>query len=79
VLDLRDLIADSATTPATLDAYLHFTHTGNDTVIDVKPDGAAGQVTQTIVLSGVDLTANGTLNDQTIIQDLLTKGKLITD
>jgi hypothetical protein len=31
------------------------------------------------VLSGVDLTSNGTLNDTQIIQDLLTKGKLITD
>jgi hypothetical protein len=31
------------------------------------------------VLTGVDLTSNSTLNDQAIIQDLLTKGKLITD
>ena len=48
-------------------------------MINVHPDGVAGSVTQKIVLTGVDLTANSTLNDQAIIQDLLTKGKLITD
>jgi len=36
-------------------------------------------MTQQIVLQGVDLTSNGTLSDQAIIQDLLTKGKLQTD
>ena len=40
---------------------------------------SAGQEDQTIILQGVDLTAGGTLNDQQIIQDLLTKGKLVTD
>ncbi|MBS1143247.1 MAG: hypothetical protein H6R14_653, partial [Proteobacteria bacterium] len=79
ILDLRDLLPNGATTPATLDDYLHFSKSGSDTVIDVKPDGLAGSVTQKIVLSGVDLTANNTLNDQAIIQDLLNKGKLVTD
>jgi len=45
-------------------------------VIDVKPDGT--NVTQQIVLAGVDLGATGA-NDVAIINDLLTKGKLITD
>ncbi|NTV71319.1 MAG: type I secretion C-terminal target domain-containing protein, partial [Azonexaceae bacterium] len=75
VLDLRDLLP-TATTGATLDAYLNFSKSGSDTVIDVKPDGA--HVTQQIVLAGVDLGATGT-NDVAIINDLLTKGKLITD
>jgi len=48
-------------------------------VIDVTPTGSGGSVTQKITLTGVDLTANNTLNDQAIIQDLLTKGKLVTD
>ena len=48
-------------------------------MIDVKPDGLAGSVTQKIVLSGVDLTANSTLNDQAIINNLLNNGKLLTD
>jgi len=30
-------------------------------------------------LAGVDLSAGGLTTDQLIIQDLLTKGKLITD
>jgi T1SS-143 domain-containing protein len=79
VLDLRDLLSGTATTAATLDNYLDFAKSGSDTVINVHPDGVAGSVTQKIVLTGVDLTANSTLNDQAIIQDLLTKGKLITD
>ncbi|MFH1660823.1 MAG: Calx-beta domain-containing protein, partial [Pseudomonadota bacterium] len=75
VLDLRDLLP-TATTGATLDAYLNFSTSGSDTVIDVKPDGT--NVTQQIVLAGVDLGATGA-NDVAIINDLLTKGKLITD
>ena len=79
VLDLRDLLSGTATTAATLDNYLDFAKSGSDTVINVRPDGTGGSVTQKIVLTGVDLTSNSTLNDQAIIQDLLTKGKLITD
>ena len=75
VLDLRDLLP-TATTGATLDVYLNFSKSGSDTVIDVKPDGT--NVTQQIVLAGVDLGATGT-NDVAIINDLLTKGKLLTD
>ena len=79
VLDLRDLLPNGATNAVTLDGYLNFSKQGSDTVIDVKPDGATGSVTQKIVLSGVDLTANSTLNDVAIISDLISKGKLITD
>jgi Ca2+-binding RTX toxin-like protein len=82
VLDLRDLLQGENHTTGTgnLTDYLHFTKDASGgTVIDVKHTGAAGTVNQQIVLSGVDLTSNGTLNDTQIIQDLLTKGKLITD
>nr|MBL8410284.1 type I secretion C-terminal target domain-containing protein [Dechloromonas sp.] len=81
VLDLRDLLQGENHTTGTgnLADFLHFSKSGSDTVIDIKPDGASGSITQQIVMSGIDLTANNTLNDQTIIQDLLTKGKLITD
>ena len=34
---------------------------------------------QRIILAGIDLTSNGSLADSAIIQDLLNKGKLITD
>mgnify|MGYP006341639079 CR=1 FL=1 len=66
----------TATTGATLDAYLNFSKQGSDTIIDVKPDGT--NVTQKIVLAGVDLGATGA-NDIAIINDLISKGKLITD
>ena len=79
-LDLRDILQGTATTVAALDNYLDFSKQGSDTVINVRPTGAGGAMTQQIVLQGVDLTQSGTLTtDQQIIQDLLTKGKLITD
>jgi Ca2+-binding RTX toxin-like protein len=79
-LDLRDLLSGTgATTASVLDGYLDFSKQGSDTVINVRPTGAGGEMTQQIVLQGVDLTSNGTLSDQTIIQDLLTRGKLQTD
>ncbi|MFV0371093.1 MAG: type I secretion C-terminal target domain-containing protein, partial [Azonexus sp.] len=80
VLDLRDLLVGEhhASGTGNLTDYLHFSKSGSDTLIDIKPNGN-GDVLQQITLSGVDLTANSTLNDQAIIQDLLTKGKLITD
>jgi hypothetical protein len=77
---LRDLLSGTgATTASVLDGYLDFSKQGSDTVINVRPTGAGGEMTQQIVLQGVDLTSNGTLSDQTIIQDLLTRGKLQTD
>jgi len=78
-LDLRDILQGTATTAVVLDQYLDFSKQGSDTVINVRPTGAGGEMTQQIVLQGVDLTSNGTLSDQVIIQDLLTKGKLQTD
>jgi hypothetical protein len=36
-------------------------------------------VDQRIVLQGVDITGGNTLSDSSIIQNLLTAGKLITD
>jgi Ca2+-binding RTX toxin-like protein len=80
-IDLRDLLQGENHTTGTgnLTDFLHFSKSGSDTIIDVKATGASGEVTQQIVLSNVDLTANSSLNDQAIIQDLLTKGKLVTD
>ncbi|NJD25118.1 MAG: type I secretion C-terminal target domain-containing protein [Betaproteobacteria bacterium] len=79
-LDLRDILSGTgATTAAVLDGYLDFSKQGSDTVINIRPTGAGGEMTQQIVLQGVDLTSGGTLNDQQIIQDLLNKGKLQTD
>ncbi|RYY94484.1 MAG: type I secretion C-terminal target domain-containing protein [Comamonadaceae bacterium] len=63
---------------------MHFEKAGADTVLHVSSVGdfsggySATREVQTIVLQGVDLI--GTMNtDQQIIQDLLTKGRLLTD
>ena len=79
-LDLSNLLSGTATTASVVDGYLDFSRSGSaDTLIRVHPAGATGPVTQEILLQGVDLTSNGTLNDQAIIQNLLTNGKLLTD
>ncbi|MEW6591688.1 MAG: tandem-95 repeat protein, partial [Pseudomonadota bacterium] len=88
-LDLRDLLvgeSHAGTDPGNLADYLHFEVSGANTVIQISSTGGfsggynAGAADQRIVLNNVDLTAGGTLNaDQQIIQDLLSRGKLITD
>jgi hypothetical protein len=84
ILDLRDLLVGETSSASSLDDYLHFEITGGDTKIHISAGGefsAAYSFTrevQTITLVGVDLV--GTFNtDAQIIQDLLTRGKLLTD
>jgi VCBS repeat-containing protein len=79
VLDLHELLQNP--TDGDLSKYLHFTKQGADTIVNVSTTGhaqdAAGNAfDQKIVLQGVDLTNNGTLQDAAIINDLLQKGKL---
>ncbi|MDP3420721.1 MAG: Calx-beta domain-containing protein [Thiobacillus sp.] len=88
-LDLRDLLlgeSHAGTDPGNLTDYLHFEVSGSNTVIQISSTGgfsggySAGATDQRIVLNNTDLTGGGTLSaDQQIIQDLLSKGKLITD
>jgi hypothetical protein len=73
-----------------LDHYLHFTYSGGNTTIQISSAGAfagsgvvngsvgANTIDQTIVLQGVNLTSGFTTDTQ-IINDLLQRGKLITD
>ncbi|MHB1186376.1 retention module-containing protein [Thiobacillus sp.] len=83
-LDLRDLLQGEShvgTDPGNLADYLHFSYNSSTstTVLEVKSQGTAmSGPDQVINLSGVDLVA-GYTSDQQIIQDLLSKGKLITD
>ncbi|MGV3570176.1 MAG: tandem-95 repeat protein [Ramlibacter sp.] len=84
VLDLRDLLVGENQLSTNLDDYLHFEKSGTNTIVHISASGefaagySAAREVQTIVLQGVDLI--GTMNtDQQIIQDLLTKGKLLTD
>jgi len=83
-LDLRDLLqgeSHSGTDAGNLADYLHFSYNSatSTTVIEVKSQGTAMVGPDQIInLSGVDLVT-GYTSDQQIIQDLLSKGKLITD
>ncbi|MBK9237899.1 MAG: choice-of-anchor K domain-containing protein [Rhodoferax sp.] len=80
ILDLRDLLGGEyhiGGSAGNLANYLHFAKSGADTILSVNAN-ASGGVEQTIILQGVDLVT-GFSSDQAIIQDLLTKGKLITD
>nr|WP_317984269.1 type I secretion C-terminal target domain-containing protein [Candidatus Dactylopiibacterium carminicum] len=88
-LNLRDLLQGeqhSGTDLGNLTNYLHFTVAAGSTTIQISSQGAFGNgynaaaVDQQIVLQGVDLSNGGSLaNDQSIIQDLLNKGKLHVD
>jgi Ca2+-binding RTX toxin-like protein len=93
VLDLRDLLnAPTGATAATLDNFLHFQFSGGNTTVYISQTGAfndgnavgappanvSNNDVQQIVLTGVNLVgANAT--DQSVIQSLLTNGKLLTD
>ena len=88
VLDLRDLLQGETHNGAAvgnLQNYLHFETSGGNTTVQISSGGGfvtgynVGAVDQTIVLQGVDLTSAGVLNDLQIIQDLITRGKLVTD
>ena len=86
-IDLRDLLQgeNHASGVGNLGNYLHFEKSGTDTIVHISSTGAfpaggsglAAADDQRITLSGIDLTTTG--NDVAIIQDLLTKGKLIVD
>ena len=84
-LDLRDLLQGE--TDGTLADYLNITAVGSDTVIEVSSSGGfsggydVNQVDTTITLTDVDLTGGLDPNTQldTIIQNLLSSGQLITD
>ena len=87
VLDLRDLL--TAETHTGLDTgnlanYLHFEYVGGNTIAHISSAGqfAGGyqesKQDQVITLQGVNLVGSFS-NDQQIVADLLSKGKLITD
>jgi len=87
-IDLRDLLqgeAHTGTDAGNLGNFIHFEQSGANTVVHVSSSGGfaggytAGSEDATIVLDGVDVFSGGLSNDQQVIQDLLTKGKLITD
>ncbi len=67
-LELGDMLQGA--TIDTLSQYLDFQFNAGNTEISVSPNGD-GNVTQTIVLQGVDITAGNTLTEAQIISNLL--------
>nr|WP_315848639.1 Ig-like domain-containing protein [uncultured Rhodoferax sp.] len=87
ILDLRDLLTAEVHTgldTGNLANYLHFEYVGGNTIAHISSAGqfAGGyqesKQDQVITLQGVNLVGSFS-NDQQIVADLLSKGKLITD
>jgi hypothetical protein len=92
-LDLRDLLVGEISSGgnANLANFLHFETNGADTILHISSNGgfsadshnvgntfSAGNEDQRITLQGVNLVGSFT-TDQQVIQDLLSRGKLLTD
>ena len=84
VLDLRDLLIDES--DATLGDYVYVEIDSGNTLIHISTDGSfdggqpdANNIDQTIELSGVDLSVGFGADQAAIIQDLISRGKLLTD
>jgi Ca2+-binding RTX toxin-like protein len=80
VLDLSDMLQGENL--GSLDDYLNFSYdagTGDTTISVDTQGGSSFEASQQIVLSGVDLTAGGTLTDQDILDNLLANGNLVVD
>jgi large repetitive protein len=81
ILDLRDLLVGevhAGTDTGNLANYLHFSYDSGANATTVNVSSHAVGVDQVITLQGVNLIGSLT-TDQAVIQDLLNKGKLITD
>ena len=75
VLDLRDLLPDSASN--TLDEFLSFSFAGGDTTISASLS-AGGPVVQNVVLTGVDLSSTyGTTDVIQLTNQLTNDGNLL--
>ena len=78
ILDFKDLLESESTT--NLSEFLSFSWDDSDTTITIDVDGSGdGVVEQSIVLQGVDITANNTLTGTEIIDNLTLQGNIITD
>jgi len=84
-IDLRDLLVGDHSDQGNLANFLHFSVSGGSTKIEISSSGgftggtySAAAVDQTITLSGVDLKGSFT-NDNQIINDLITRNKLVVD
>ncbi|MCP4768146.1 MAG: tandem-95 repeat protein, partial [Gammaproteobacteria bacterium] len=81
VLDLSDMLQGEDL--GSLADYFEFSFDSGtgDTTISIDVDGNSGsfEASQKVVLTDVDLTSNGTLSNQDILDNLLSSGNLIVD
>ena len=80
---MRDLLVGE--NAASLSNYLHFDKVGDSTVVQISSTGGFADgtynptaVDQRITVVGVDLVGSFS-SDQQVIQDLLSRGKLLSD
>ncbi|MCL9689162.1 VCBS domain-containing protein [Legionella sp. EUR-108] len=81
VLNLSDLLSGEHLNANSLDSYLSVSVSGGNTTIKVDPTGSGSfaSPTQTIILSGVDLTSVfSTTSSHAILDHLIANGNLIT-
>jgi Ca2+-binding RTX toxin-like protein len=77
ILDLTDLLSGASIATedgANLDAYLHFSLSGSNTIVEVDIDGDGSATEQTIQLNNIDLVTGNT--DVQIIDSLLAGGNI---
>jgi hypothetical protein len=84
VLNLADLLVGehdgSGVDAGNLDQFLGFSWDGANTTVEIASDALnSPDVTQKVVLEGIDLTAGNTLTDQQIIDSLILGNNLQTD
>jgi hypothetical protein len=84
ILHLADLLVGehdgSGVGADNLDQFLSFSWDGTNTTVEIAPDALSSpDVTQKVVLEGVDLTTGGTLTDQQVIDSLILGNILQTD
>ena len=74
ILQLNDLLIESSD-ESELEQFLHFSFDGQDTTLEIRPEGSGGEDSHFLVLNNVDLTSFGN-SDNEIIDQLINNGNL---
>ncbi|MDF1758466.1 MAG: VCBS domain-containing protein, partial [Legionellaceae bacterium] len=86
ILDLSNLLSDASSDASSLDSFLQVSYQEGEggepgsSVIAIDPNGdGAFDPSQSVTLTGVDLTSGGSLSNQDILSDLLINGNLVVE
>tara|TARA_Y100000815_G_C13282607_1_gene477549 strand:+ start:631 stop:1056 length:426 start_codon:yes stop_codon:yes gene_type:complete len=77
ILNLANLLDGERA--ANLGECLSFLYDGSNTVMSVRTNGLGSDITQQVVLEGIDSTANNSLSADAIISNLINNNQLIID